>query len=163
MTDQQYYTNLWLSRMWDANGEIEQLIIRRDRIISSLSGIGKYDDSGVVGGSDSNPTESKNLEYSELCQRIEKLQSEVAKENTETLKVINRVEDTKLRGMMIGHYLNHLSWKAVGKMYYYGKSRTYDYRAQCLDAVAQFIPKEAFRNDNKFQSLKEWTKSDSIT
>ena len=160
MTDRQYYANLWLSRTWDANGEIEQLVIRRDKIISSLSGIGKYDDSGVHGGSDSNPTESKNLEYSDLCQRIEKLQSEVAIENTQTLEVISKVEDTKLRGMLIGHYLNRFPWKQVGKMYYYGKSRTYDYRALCLDAVAPHIPKEAYIDSNKFKSQKDWTKSD---
>ena len=63
MTESQYYANQWLSRMFDVMGEIEQLEIRKDKILSSMSGVGKYDsNTGVFGGSDENPTESKNPE-----------------------------------------------------------------------------------------------------
>lgn len=158
MTDEQYYVNQWLSRMWDKNGEIEQLVIKRDKLVGTIS---KYESTGIHGGSDTNPTETKNLEYCELCNRIEKLQNEVSFENARTLQVINLVGDSKLRGMMIGHYLNSFSWRTVGKMFFYGKSRAYEYRTMCLDAVAPFVPKEAFATDNKFQSLKEWTQSDN--
>ena len=60
MTEQQYYANQWLSRMFDVMGEIEQLEIRKEKILSSMSGVGKYDtNTGVFGGSDANPTEQE--------------------------------------------------------------------------------------------------------
>lgn len=160
MTEQQYYANQWLSRMFDVMGEIEQLEIRREKILSSMSGIGKYDNSGVFGGSDDNPTESKNVEYSLLTQRIEKLQRKVSIENARTLDTIGKVSDTKLRGMLIARFINHFAWKKVGEMYYYSKSSSYNYRLACLDAVVPFVPKEAFVNDNKFKSQKDWTNLD---
>ena len=156
MTDKQYYTDQWLSRTDDHNGEIEQLKIRRDNIIESMSGIGKYDDKTIHGGSDSNPTEAKNIEYSLICERIEKLERKVAIENARTMTVIDKVKDSKLRGMMIGRYINHFTWKKVGEMFYYGTSRTYDYKTACLDAVAPFVPKEPILPENKFKSLKDF-------
>lgn len=160
MTDNQFYADLWLSRTDDHNGELQQLYKRRDDILGSLSGIGKYDENAVHGGSDSNPTEAKNIEYSLVCQRIEKIERKIAIENARTMEVIDKVQDSKLRGMMIGRYINHCSWRQVGKMYYYGKSRSYVYRDKCLDAVFKFVPKETLIPDNKFKSLKEWTKVD---
>ena len=161
MKEEQYYANQWLSRMFDVMGEIEQLEIRKEKILSSMSGVGKYDtNTGVFGGSDDNPTESKNVEYSLLTDRIEKLQRKVSIENARTLDTINKVTDTKLRGMLIGRFINHFSWRKVGEMYYYSKSSSYNYRLACLDAVVQFIPQEAFVNDNKFKSQKDWTNLD---
>ena len=160
MTDRQYHADKWLSRMDDHNGELEMLAMRRDSIVASMSGIAKYDDKAVHGGSDPNPTEAKNIEYTLICQRIEKIERKISIENARTMDVINKVNDSKHRGMLIGRYINHFSWKKIGEMYYYGKSSSYNYRAACLDAVALFIPHEAFVDDNKFKSAKDWTKLD---
>ena len=142
MTDEQYYADQWLCRMWDVDKEIEQLEFRREKIVCSLSGIGKYDAQRVQGGSDNNPTESKNIEYSLLSEKIDKLQTKLSQENSRTIQVISKVDDSKLRGMLYGHYINRLSWRKVGEQYYYGKSRSYDYRGQCLNAVCRFVPRE---------------------
>ena len=103
---------------------------------------GKYDAKRVQGGSDNNPTESKNIEYSLLSEKIDKLQTKLSQENSRTIQVISKVDDSKLRGMLYGHYINRLSWRKVGEQYYYGKSRSYDYRGQCLNAVCRFVPRE---------------------
>lgn len=160
MTDKQYNADIWLSRMENHNGELMQLYKRRDDIIGSLSGIGKYDSNSFHGGSDSNPTEAKNIEYSMICKRIEKIERKIATENARTLEIIDKVDNSMFRGMMIGRYINHLTWKKVGEMYYYGKSRTYDYRGACLDAVAPFVPEDVIPKDNKFESLKDWKQSE---
>ena len=104
--------------------------------------------------------QSKNVEYSLLTDRIEKLQRKVSIENARTLDTINKVSDAKLRGMLIARFINHLTWRKVGEAYYYSKSSSYNYRLACLDAVVQFIPQEAFVNDNKFKSQKDWTNLD---
>ena len=149
--------NLWLLRTNDDDGELEQYYIRRGKILDSLSGIGAYDAERVRGGSDSNPTESKNIEYSLLCERIEKLERKIANENARTIDVINKVKDSKLRGMLFARYINHFSWNKVGEMYHYSRSGSFNYRNASLDAVRQFIPKEAMITD---RNPKVWTELD---
>ena len=101
MTDVQFYAHKWLSRMWDKDIEIEQLIVRRDVIVASMSGIGKYDAEHIPTQNGENPTETKNIEYSILSEQIEKKTIELASENILTYQVIDKVSDSMLRGMLI--------------------------------------------------------------
>lgn len=142
MTDAQYYAHRWLSRMWDKDIEIEQLIVRRDTIVASMSGIGKYDAEFIPAQTGENSTETKNIEYALLSEQIEKKIMALAAENIRTYQAINQVEEPMLRGMLIARYINHKSWTEVGKLYNYSKSRAFDYRLIVLDAVLPFIPKE---------------------
>ena len=100
----------WLIRTWNDDTELEQLKAKRDKIVGSLSGIGKYDDNSVPGGSDSNPTESKNIEYSLLSQKIEEIQDRLSAENARTINAIYSIPDkkdgSKIRGMLIARYIN---------------------------------------------------------
>lgn len=150
MTNEQYerqqFAERWLFRMWDTDSELEQLEVRRSKIIASLSGIGKYDDKAIPGGCDTNPTETKNLEYSRLTKEIEVLQNKIAKENARTIEVIYRIDDSikdasKIRGMLVGRYVNHQSWKKVGEQYNYQERQSYNYRSRCLETVYPYIPK----------------------
>ena len=142
MTDDQYYAHKWLSRMWYIDIEIEQLIIRRDAIIASMSGIGKYDADHIPTQDGENATESKNIEFSLLSEQIDKKLQSVSNENSRTLAVIGHVQDNMLRGMLISRYLNRKTWTQIGKEYNYERSRAFDYRKIALDAVYPFIPKE---------------------
>lgn len=143
MTDDQYYAHRWLSRMWYIDIEIEQLIIRRDAIVASMSGIGKYDAEFIPAQTGENSTETKNIEYALLSEQIDKKLQSVSNENSRTLAVIGCVQDNMLRGMLISRYLNRKTWTQIGKEYNYERSRAFDYRKIALDAVYPFIPKEA--------------------
>ena len=142
MTDAQYYAHKWLSRMWYIDIEIEQLIIRRDAIIASMSGIGKYDAEFIPAQTGENSTETKNIEYALLSEQIDKKLQSVSNENSRTLAVIGHVQDNMLRGMLISRYLNRKTWTQIGKEYNYERSRAFDYRKIALDAVYPFIPRE---------------------
>lgn len=143
MTDQQYYAHNWLSRVWDEEIEIKQLVARREEIIGSMSGIGKYDSKYIPTQTGENGTESKNLEYSLISEQIDKKIRHVSYENGRTLNVIDSVDNTMLRGMLIARYLRRLTWAEVGQLYNYGKSQVYGkYRIDALDAVYQYIPRE---------------------
>ncbi len=142
MTDAQYYAHKWLSRMWYIDIEIEQLIIRRDAIIASMSGIGKYDAEFIPAQTGENSTETKNIEYALLSEQIDKKLQSVSNENSRTLAVIGHVQDNMLRGMLISRYLNRKTWTQIGKEYNYERSRAFDYRKIALDSVYPFIPKE---------------------
>ena len=128
--------------MWDKDIEIEQLIVRRDVIVASMSGIGKYDAEHIPTQNGENASESKNIEYSLLSEQIDKKTMELASENIRTYVVIDKVSDPMLRGMLIARYINRKSWADVGKLYNYSKSRAFDYRLIALDAVIPFVPQE---------------------
>lgn len=143
MTDNQYYANQWLSRIWDEDIELEILVARREQILSSLSGIGKYDSNFIPTQTGENAVESKHIEYSLLSERIDKMFQHISFENSRTLDVINKVDNTMLRGMLIARYLRRLPWSDVGKLYNYEKSQVYGkYRIEALEAVYPHIPRE---------------------
>lgn len=145
-SDKCFYAEDWLMRTWDDDTELKLLVKHREELIASMSGIGKYDSNAVPGGCDPNPTEAKNLEYSRLTAEIERIEHKISTENTRTLEVIYQIKDTtkdasKIRGMLIGRYLNHLSWKKVGELYHYQERHSYNYRVRCLNAIYPYIPK----------------------
>lgn len=142
MTDLQYHAHRWLSRMWDADTEIALLIYRREKIIASLSGIGKYDAEHIPTQNGENATESKNIEYSLLNDQIEKRLNALSHENVRTIEVIDQVGDTMLRGMLKARYINRMTWTQVGQLYHYERSSAFNYSKKALDEVAPFIPDE---------------------
>lgn len=143
MTDSQYCAHLWLSRMWDADIEINQLILRREKVLASMSGIGHYDAELIPSMTGENGSESKNIEYSILSEKIEKKESEMSFENVRTMEVISKVENSMLQGMLTARYINRLTWTEVGNLYNYGKTQVYEkYRLEALDQVYQNIPEE---------------------
>ena len=157
MTDEQYDrqrdAERWLYRVWDSGSELVQLEEAREKIIASLSGVGKYDDKAIPGGCDSNPTETKNLKYSELTNDIEELQRKIARENARTIGVIYRIDDSvkdasKIRGMLVARYINKKSWKKIGEQYCYSARQAYNYRKRCLETVYPFIPKGEIVNED---------------
>ena len=142
MTDKQYYAHRWLSRMWDIDTEIAQLVMRRQKIIDSMSGIGKYDAEHIPAQTGENSSETKNIEYSLITEQIEKRMNALGRENVRTINVIDKVDDTMLRGMLKARYINRLTWTQVGKLYNYERSRAFDYGKKALAEVAQFVPVE---------------------
>ena len=125
--------------MWDYDQEIRNLEERAEDILGAK--ISTYDSKELPGRSDTNPTESKNIEYSMLMFEIEKKKNTLAEENNRTYLVINKIQDTKLRGMTYSRYILRKTWTQIGKDYNYERSRAFDYRKIVLDSVYPFIPK----------------------
>jgi hypothetical protein len=158
MRDELYDVEVWLRRTWDVGAEIAELETRKEKILASMSGVAKYDAKAVKGGSDSNPTESKNLEYSSICEKIDKLQGFLSAENTKTLDAIYKISDDKkdaatIRTMLIAYSINRVGWKALGKKRNYEKTASYSHRDICLEAILPYVPDDAFRrNDTGYYS-----------
>lgn len=156
MRNELYDVECWLRRTWDVGAEIAELETRKDKILATMSGVAKYDAKAVRGGSDSNPTESKNLEYSSICEKIERLQNFLSAENAKTLDAIYQIDDTKseIRTMLIAYSINRIGWKQLGKKRNYEKTASYNHRDLCLEELLPFVPKEAFiREDNSNYSV----------
>ena len=145
LSERQWEAHIWLARMWDKEREIEMYKMRMDKIISQLSGIGKYDAEFVPSQTGENSVETKNLEYSSLCEKIEKLIQEISVENLRTGEVIDKVKDRKMHDMLYDRYINRMSWNQIGEKYHYAQRQPYNYMHRCLDEVRQFISQEEIK------------------
>lgn len=145
LSDKQWEAHIWLSRMWDKDNEIESYEQRKGDIISQLSGIGKYDDTFIPAQTGENSVETKNIEYSLLNEKIEKLVHEISKENIRTLGTIEMVPDAKMRSMLYDRYVNRMSWRQIGDKYHYAQRQPYHYMHKCLDAIRPFIDEKEIR------------------
>ena len=139
MTDRQYDSKIWLNRMYGVANHIESLRRKQEEVLSSLSGIGKYEE--TIAGSDPNPTESKYLKYSEISGEIEKQLHRLHMEDLRTLEVIEHLDKEEQKAVLIDRYLNRLPWSLIASSHNYGERQVYRYHDDALEKVYPFIPK----------------------
>lgn len=140
MSDRQFESHLWLSRMWGKDNEIESYEKRKADIISQLSGIGRYNADFIPANTGENGTETKNIEYSLLCEKIEKLINEISEENIRTLETIQKLPDAKMRSMLYDRYINRLSWNQIQSKYNYAERQPYRIIHKGLSLIRTYIP-----------------------
>ena len=139
MTDEQYYAQKWLRRMWDRPEEIKEYEQKAEELLGAK--IPAYDSEKIPGGSDPNPTESKNLEYSTLMFEIDKLRNELSFENIRTFNVIQNLTDPKFRGILYAHYVNRKTYKQIASDFHYAESSIKEFHRKALGEIYPFIPK----------------------
>ena len=140
MSDKQFESHIWLSRMWGKDNEIESYEKRKADIISSLSGIGHYDSEFIPTQTGENSTETKNIEYSLLCEKIEKLMTEISTENIRTLRIIEKIKDVKMRSMIYDRYINRMGWGQIQNKYHYSQRQPYRIVHEGLVKIRPYIP-----------------------
>ncbi len=139
MTDRQYDSKIWLNRMYGVANHIESLRRKQEEVLSSLSGIGKYEE--TITGSDPNPTESKYLKYSEISGEIERLLHRLHLEDLRTLEVIEHLNNEEQKAVLIDRYLNRLPWNLIISSHNYAERQVYRYHDDALEKVYPYIPK----------------------
>ena len=151
MTDKQLYSKDWLNRMYRVAMHIESLETKREQVLSSLSGIGRYDADFIPAQTGQNSTETKNLSYSYYSELIEKEQKKLANEDIRTSKVIemlgNTPEDDTMKTVLNHRYLSRLSWEVVSEKMNYSLSRIYELHRKSLTKIYPFIPKEVIPDE----------------
>lgn len=150
MTDEQFYAKDWLNRMFQTARYIESLENKREIVLSSLSGIGKYDSEHISGSNGENITESKNLEYSILSEQIDKERQKLSREDIRTLNVIGKIENTPegqfMKSILIDRYLSRMSWEKIAEKQNYSPSRIFELHAVALSKIYPFVPKEVLED-----------------
>lgn len=141
MTEEQFRVHQWLERNKNDRVEIEQLLRKRQDIMSSMS-VGKYDAEHIPTKNGENGNETLFLEYSIISEQIEKKSRKLSQENCRTYEAIEKVDNTMYRGLLIAIYVNHLNVREAGKLYNYEYTSAKEYRKKALDAVSPFIPSE---------------------
>ena len=142
LSDKQWEAMIWLSRTWGKENEIESYERRKANIISSLSGIGHYDDTFIPTQTGENSTETKNIEYALMNQKIEKLIKEIAEENVKTIQVIDKIQNPTMHGMLFDKYINRMSWNQIQSKYHYAERQPYRIIHKGLTLIRDYIPNE---------------------
>ena len=88
-------------------------------------------------------------EYLDLSSEVEKKKLMLDRADKETMRVIEQVEGSVLRTILIERYVNRLRWKEMVNRIHFEQSRLFDYHRQALDAVLPFIPEEAKRSEER--------------
>lgn len=145
MTDERLYAKDWLNRMYHTVRYIESLACKRQNVLASMSGIGKYDADFIPGGNGENSTETKNLEYSLLSEQIEKEQRKLTKEDIRTLNVILQIDNSPdgqmMKSVLIDRYLSRMSWNKIAEKQGYSQRRLLQLHERALDYAYPYIPK----------------------
>ena len=95
MTDEQLFAQDWLNRMYHFENKLAANVRSREKVLGSLSGIGKYDAEFIPTQSGENATETKLLEFSRLSEIIEKDALILLKEDNRTRAVIEKIGQRK--------------------------------------------------------------------
>ena len=142
LSDRQWEAHIWLSRMWGKENEIESYERRKADIISQLSGIGRYDAEFIPANTGENSTETKNIEYSLLNEKIEKLITEIAVENIQTTGIIDQIKNPTQHNMLYDRYINRLSHNEIQQKYSYSQRQPYRIIHKGLSQIRDLIPDE---------------------
>lgn len=143
--DRRWEARIWLSRAWEKDDELRSYERRKDEIISQLSGIGKYDSEFIPSQKDENSVENKNIEYSQLCAKIEQVIRDISIMNARSLEVISKVKNAKTRAMLYDRFINRMTWKQIGDKYHYAKAQPYRYVGKGLDEARRYITEEEIK------------------
>lgn len=145
MTDEQLFAQDWLNRMYHFENKLAANVRSREKVLGSLSGIGKYDAEFIPTQSGENATETKLLEFSRLSEIIEKDALILLKEDNRTRAVIEKIGDTPddeiMKAVLIDRYVNRLKWEEVGRLHNYSTQRTKQLHDKALTKIIPFIPK----------------------
>lgn len=146
MTDEQLFAQDWLNRMYHFENKLAANVRSREKVLGSLSGIGKYDAEFIPTQSGENATETKLLEFSRLSEIIEKDALILLKEDNRTRAVIEKIGDTPddeiMKAVLIDRYVNRLKWEEVGRLHNYSTQRTKQLHDKALAKIVPYIPKK---------------------
>lgn len=132
-------TRTWFKRAWAKDNRMKFYEGRKEEIIAQLSGIGKYDAEFVPSNTGENSVETKNLEYSDLCQKIEKLIDEIAQINVRTNEVIEHISNETSRGIVYARFIRRWTWSQIAKEYNYSSKQANRYCNKGLDEARKYI------------------------
>lgn len=102
----------WLSRSMGAKRYKRALERRLSGF--TFASISRYETDGSTKGTPKeNEQETKMLEYSELKGMLDKIITQLDREDMETLRVIERIENKTEKSILVDKYINLLTWDEI--------------------------------------------------
>lgn len=147
MTEREEQAKAWLNRNYEEALELAAIERRIEKLQADIERCVKplRLKEVIEGFGADNAQETKMAEYLDMSGDLGSRYMKLIGKDNETLKVINNVDSTMLRTILIERYVNRLGWNKISENVHLERSRLFDYHRQALDAVLPFIPEEAKR------------------
>lgn len=89
-----------------------------------------------------NVTESKMLEYSELCRMVETLSDELLNTSLDLLRYINKIDNPDEQAVLIERYVNLSTWEGVAKHVSFSKAHAQRIHGRALQSMYVVLKQE---------------------
>ena len=141
MTEQQRKVSRWLNRGFDSWKEVKALemsIEALDAIINKC--VGTYDPPEIQLNPSGNQQEERLVRRGDLAEILERKARKLLYEDGETAIVINKLDDTVTRTILIHRFINRKKWSEVSKLVHMSDRQCYRRQLDALDDLYKYIP-----------------------
>lgn len=136
MTDKQYQAKKWLSRNYELNREIKLLEDKLEASRQRVNNIvGRYELNEIQMQHSRGGREDLIAEVIELENLIERRLKFLMSEDNLTTEVINRLETSIERAVLIARYVNRYSWTKIERIYRYSHAQMMRIHLSALDKI----------------------------
>jgi len=144
MTEREERAKVWLNRNYGQALEIQAIQRRLERLNADLEKCVKPIRLREVmeGHGDGNGQEERMAEYIDLSEELSRRLMYLMSLDRKTLDVIEKVDSSILRTILIERYVNRLKWKDLAIAIHIEERRMFEYHLRALDAVLPYIPEE---------------------
>ena len=147
MTEREERAKAWLNRNYGTALEIQAIQRRLERMNADLEKVTRplKIKEVIEANNPGNAQEDRLADYIDMSDDLSKRLLFLARLDTETMNVINKMDSSTLKAILIERYINRLSWNKVAEVIHYERRWVMELHRQALDAVLPFIPEDAMK------------------
>lgn len=142
MTDNQYHAKTWLNKIYIMTQT--ELATKEEMQAKALAAITNgatdYGKERVQSDS-SNSQEQRQITYSMITIEVEKTKEKIAQLIRPRLDVINKIDDSTLRVILLERYINQKRWNEIEDKLSYSHAGMMKLHLRALDEISPLIPK----------------------
>lgn len=132
----------WLKQAKDIDLEIISLKEERKKEFDKVVYRTNMSSGEKVQTSKTNTSEDKMIKYSDCSLFIDQRLHELDKLKSDIMRMINRINVSTYRILLIERYIKSKSWRAVAASMNYSKSQVFRYHEQAIKALGEILSKD---------------------
>lgn len=142
MTDNQYHAKTWLNKIYIMTQTelATKEEIQAKALAAITNGATDYGKERVQSDS-SNSQEQRQITYSMITIEVEKTKEKIAQLIRPRLDVINKIDDSTLRVILLERYINQKRWNEIEDKLSYSHAGMMKLHLRALDEISPLIPK----------------------
>lgn len=142
MTDNQYHAKTWLNKIYIMTQTelATKEEIQAKALAAITNGATDYGKERVQSDS-SNSQEQRQITYSMITIEVEKTKEKIAQLIRPRLDVINKIDDSTLRVILLERYINQKKWNEIEDKLSYSHAGMMKLHLRALDEISPLIPK----------------------
>ena len=125
-------TREWLSRGQDISRAVDSLIAAKVRALSSAEGATRPLSEIKVQGGGGNTAQERIMTFAQLSEEIDRQLADLYRTQAEILSELGRMDDLRLRSVLIDRYINNMTFEDIAKKQMYSNRRIYSLHQDAL-------------------------------